>query len=170
MKRLAAVALAWMAGSVIAQGAQDPQVAAAAPVTQTGGDTKPGGDTSPIPQDLKVVITVSNNQLVAKPEFAVIRKLQPLRFAVEGLPAGMHVEIDFEIYDSDRGPSVKGPFPRRDHPANPVRGRYVLDRNTPGIGTANSDVAGYFKYHIVLREGTRDVFALDPGVVVKNDF
>ncbi|HET8646476.1 MAG TPA: hypothetical protein VFO85_13360 [Vicinamibacteria bacterium] len=125
-----------------------------------------GGDQSPIPQDERVVVSVKEGRtLVVRPHNAIIRKHQPLRFAVEGLPAGMSVEIDFEVYEGR-----KGPFPWREKPGNPVRGRYLLDPKNPLVDSTDSDVAGYFKYHVVLRKGSEDVFALDPGVVVKNDF
>lgn len=174
MRTATAVALAWMAGSLAACAADEPQAApeAKAAMTAAAQDKKGiGGDRSPIPQDEKVVITVTREKgrtgdyverLVAKPKFAIIRKGQPLRFAVEGLRPGQHVEVDFEVYDAK-----KGPFPPI---REALRGRYVLDERTTGVATEDSDAAGYFKYHVVLRQGTKDVFALDPGVVVKNDF
>lgn len=167
MSRASALAVAALAVALPVHAAEQPQAApeAKAPVEETMAKTKPGGDTSPIPQDEKVVITVRDGRLVAKPRFALIRKHQPLQWSVEGLTAGMTVEIDFEVYDGR-----KGPFPwRRGKENNPVRGRYLLDARTNVIEAAASDAGGYFKYHVVLRKGGEDVFALDPGVVVRND-
>jgi len=165
MSRMIAMVLCWMAASLGACAADEPQAAPEAKPAMTAAtqDKKGiGGDRSPIPQDEKVVITVTDGRLVVKPLNAIIRKHQPLRWAVQGLRPGEHVEIDFEVYEGR-----KGPFPRWN---NPFRGRYVLDERTTGVESNASDVAGYFKYHVVLRKGSEDIFALDPGVVVKNDF
>jgi hypothetical protein len=164
MTRAIAVALAWMAGSLACHAAESQAPADAKPTAVASAeDRKPAGDTSPIPQDQKVVITVVDGRtLSVKPRFAIIRKHQPLKFAVEGLKQGQSVEIDFEVYEGYKGPFLRG--------ENPYRGRYVLDERVTGIETRASDRAGYFEYHLVLRRGTEDVFALDPGVVVKNDF
>lgn len=169
MRRASALAAAAVAAATLSVHAAEQQPtapAAKAPVEETMRKPKPGGDTSPIPQDEKVVISVREGKLAAKPRFAIIRKHQPLRWAIEGLAPGMTLEIDFEVYDGR-----KGPFPwRRGKGDNPVRGRYTFDARNPLVEAEASDAGGYFKYHVVLRNRAgEDVFALDPGVVVKND-
>jgi hypothetical protein len=65
---------------------------------------------------------------------------------------------------------VKGPFLWRQDPANPVRGRFILNEKKATVETGASDTPGYFKYHLVLRDRNNgDLAALDPGVVVKNE-
>ena len=96
-----------------------------------------------------------------------------LRFSAQGLRDGQTIEVDFEVYHSTYKGSdryLKGPFSWREHPANPVRGRFVLDEQNRSVDTGPSDTPGYFKYHVILRDRNRkDITALDPGVIVKND-
>jgi hypothetical protein len=175
MKTATSVVLMATAGLLIVCGVKNPPATPGGSVSASAQTPTPdaqptGGDKSDIPQDRTVVITVAREKgpdgkeyekLSAKPRFAIIRKGRPLTFKVDGLRQGMHIEIDFEVYEA-----TKGPFPPT---KDSFRGRYLLDNRKPEVTTDNSNKAGYFKYHVVLREGTRDVFALDPGVVVKNE-
>lgn len=166
MKTATGMALVWVAGSLLLMcggsgAAQSP-------------DTKPStGEVSPIPQDREVVITWDGKTLKARSQDALIHLGRPLRWTVQGLRDGQTVEIDFEVYRSDYKDvhrNVKGPFTWANHPANPVRGRFVLDEKNTRVESGPSDVPGYFKYHVVLRDRNRnDLAALDPGVIVKND-
>ena len=168
MKIATGVAIAWLAGSLLVCGGSG---AAQSP----SPETKPSsGEPSPIPQDKQVVITVdANNQLTARSQDAVIHIGRPLVFAASGLRDGQSLEIDFEVYHSRykrEDKYVKGPFTWRLHPANPVRGRFLLNEKSPRVETGESDTPGYFKYHVVLRDrSNKDLSALDPGVVVKNE-
>ena len=168
MKTATGVAIAWLAGSLLVCGGSG---AAQSP----SPDTKPSSqDGAPIPQDKEVVITVSaDNQLTARSQDALIHLGRPLAFAARGLRDGQSLEIDFEVYRSQyKGNEryVKGPFTWRQHPANPVRGRFLLNEKNLRVETGPSDTPGYFKYHVVLRDANnKDLAALDPGVVVKNE-
>jgi hypothetical protein len=168
MKTATGVAIAWLAGSLLVCGGSG---AAQSP----SPETKPSyGEPKPIPQDTEVVITIgANNQLTAHSQDALIHIGRPLAFSVKGLREGQSLEIDFEVYHSyyhGEEKRVKGPFEWRQHPANPVRGRFVLNEKTASVDTGKSDTPGYFKYHVVLRDrSNKDLAALDPGVVVKNE-
>jgi hypothetical protein len=169
MKTATGVAIAWLAGSLLVCGGSG---AAQSPPS---ADTKPPqGEPPPIPQDREVVITIAaNNQLTARSQDAVIHVGRPLVFSVRGLREGHSLEIDFEVYHSkykNEEKDVKGPFEWRRHPANPVRGRFLLSDKNTRVETGNSDTPGYFKYHVVLRDANnKDLALLDPGVVVKNE-
>jgi hypothetical protein len=175
MRTVTGVALIGMAGFLIVCGGGSHTspggggTVSASPQTPT--PDKGGGE--PIPQDREVTITTDGRSLTARSQDALIHLGRPLRFTAQGLRDGQTIEIDFEVYHSRyrRGDTyVKGPFARRDHPANPVRGRFILDEQNRSVDSGASDTPGYFKYHVVLRDKSRnDIVALDPGVIVKND-
>jgi hypothetical protein len=174
MSRASALAAAAMAASLSVHAAEQSQTApdAKAPMEATMETRNPGPDG--IPQDKEVRVSVIDGRsLKVKSTDALIHLGRPLRWVVEGLRDGQTVEIDFEVYRSDYKDvhrNVKGPFTWADHPANPVRGRFILDEKNTRVESGPSEVPGYFKYHVVLRDRKRnDVFALDPGVIVKND-
>jgi hypothetical protein len=178
MKTATSVVLMATAGLLIVCGVKNPPATpggdvSASPQTPAPEVKPPYGGASPIPQDREVEISIEGRTLRVKPNDALIHVGRPLRFSAQGLRDGLTIEVDFEVTESHhKGPSrsVKGPFPHGEHPANPVRGRFVLSEKNPRVDTEASDIAGYFKYHVVLRRGTEDLFALDPGVVVKNDY
>jgi hypothetical protein len=164
-----------VAASLSVHAAEQSQTAPAAkaPVEATMERKNPGPDGAPIPQDKEVVVTVEGKSLTVRSQDALIHLGRPLAWSVRGLRDGQSVEIDFEVYRSDYkgvARNVKGPFERTNRPGNPVRGRFMLDEKVSRIESGRSEVPGYFKYHVVLRDRNGDdLFALDPGVIVKND-
>ena len=175
MKTVTGVALVGMATFLVVCGGPDPHPTPGSTVSaspQTPAPDKGGGE--PIPQDREVTITTDGRSLTARSNDAVIHLGRPLRWTAQGLRDGMTIEVDFEVYHSRyKGAEryVKGPFTWREHPSNPVRGRFLMDEKNPSADSGPSDTPGYFKYHVVLRDRSRkDITALDPGVVVKNDF
>jgi hypothetical protein len=187
MKTATGVVLVGMAGLLIVCGGShsNPGGTVSASPQTPAPDTKPtygGGDGgAPIPQDKLIVISVHDGRLQVRSNDALIHEGQPLSWKVEGLKGGQSVEIDFEVNRYQRykakdlernkkSENVKGPFERVDRPYNPYRGRFFLDERTPQVLSGKSDSPGYFKYHVVLRQGTTDIDALDPGVLVKNDY
>jgi hypothetical protein len=168
MKTATGVAIAWLAGSLLVCGGSG---AAQSP----SPDTKPSyADGGPIPQDKEVTVAVDGTSIRVKSNDALIHVGRPIRWVARGLRDGATLEIDFEVYYSHHKSEhyVKGPFPRREkYPPNPYRGRFVLDEKNTAVDSADADEPGYFKYHVVLRDrGGRDLAALDPGIIVKNDY
>ncbi len=98
------------------------------------------------------------------PEHALIFFEAPLAWRIRGLESMHHVEIDFSLYGS-----VKGPFrwPSGDPGSNPVRGRFV-QRGDGEINSAPSDKVGYWKYTVIVRDDrNKDLASIDPGVMIK---
>ena len=178
MKTATGVVLVGMAISLIVCGGHGaPGGSVSASPQSPTPDTKPtygGGDAAPIPQDKEVTISTDGRTLRVKSNDALIHVDRPLRFTAQGLRDGLSIEIDFEAAESHYKSSshyVKGPFPRVEHPANPVRGRFLLTDKYPRVDAGAADTAGYFKYHVVLRNAkNEDIAVLDPGVLVKNDY
>jgi hypothetical protein len=176
MRTATGVVLVGMATILMVCGGPDPQATPGASPTvsaQTPAPDKPSGGGEPIPQDREVTITTDGRSLTVRSQDAVIHLGRPLRFTAQGLRDGQSIEVDFEVYHSTyKGADryVKGPFAWREHPTNPVRGRFMLDEAHRSVDTGLSDTPGYFKYHVILRDRNRkDITALDPGVIVKND-
>jgi hypothetical protein len=124
--------------------------------------------------DTEVVVTAMLNSgmyaLKVLPDQALVKNGDSLdwKFVLPSKTSGYTIEVDFGVYDN-----TKGPFPRLSGlPHNPNRGRYIGGDSTtfpPTITTQRSDHAGYWKYHVVLRDDHGDdVVALDPGLMVKD--
>jgi hypothetical protein len=119
---------------------------------------------STVETDRSVTITMEGRAIAVAPMYALVAKGDPLQWKIGALPKGAELEIDFVSNDGR-----VGPFPQKIDRQNPRRGRYVLAAGESHL-TADAEVAGYWKYQVIVRSPDGTEVSIDPGVIIKEGF
>ena len=117
----------------------------------------------------EIVIDLAGSKIDVKPKVSLVEPGGMVTFVVKNLASGQTVEIDYRVenvVDEKTGTVMpwKGPYST----PGDVRGRYTFSANGEVKLTYQEDLGeGVWKYDVVLRDGKKDVRAIDPMTVGK---